>query len=212
MNIIKQCVRCEEKVETSIKANLFKYCPNCRKIVDRELRCKYRKEPHTILMQKLWRDRNKDSVYQRIKKYKNSEIGKQKKRLWNKKYGEKHKEIRAIMQKQKRKQDPQYRIKTNMRVRINKALVNNSKYSTKKSLRTRELLGCSFSELKQYLESKFTKEMTWENYGVFWCIDHIKPCAIYDFRDIEQQRLCFHYTNLQPLKVIDNLKKGGRIL
>jgi len=61
------------------------------------------------------------------------------------------------------------------------------------------LLGCSLIEFKQYLESKFKPEMTWDNHGDIWEIDHIKPCSSFDLTDIEQQKECFHYTNLQPL-------------
>ena len=33
-----------------------------------------------------------------------------------------------------------------------------------------------------------------------------------DFSDVEQQKKCFHYTNLQPLWASDNLSKGTKIL
>ena len=52
--------------------------------------------------------------------------------------------------------------------------------------------------------------MNWENYGV-WHIDHIIPCARFDLSDPGQQKICFHYTNLQPMWGEDNLKKGARL-
>jgi hypothetical protein len=60
------------------------------------------------------------------------------------------------------------------------------------------LLGCSIEEFKEHIEKKFKKGMTWNNYGE-WELDHIKPCCSFDLTDLEQQKLCFHYTNIQPL-------------
>ena len=51
--------------------------------------------------------------------------------------------------------------------------------------------------------------MSWENYGE-WHIDHIKPCASFALSIEEEQHKCFHYSNLQPLWSIDNLKKGSK--
>ena len=91
-----------------------------------------------------------------------------------------------------------------LRIRLNKALRNNQKYGN-----TIKLIGCSIEQLKQHLESKFKLDMSWNNYGIYgWHIDHIKPCASFDLSKPSEQRKCFHYTNLQPLWAIDNLKKG----
>ena len=79
-----------------------------------------------------------------------------------------------------------------------------------KSKPTLKLLGCSFEECWQHLESKFQPGMTKENYGL-WHVDHIRPCVSFDLTDPEQQKICFHYTNLQPLWAIDNMKKGSKI-
>jgi hypothetical protein len=73
------------------------------------------------------------------------------------------------------------------------------------------LTGCTIEFLRGYLESKFKPGMTWDNYGKFgWHVDHIKACAKFDLSDSEQQRACFHYTNLQPMWAKENHSKGAR--
>ena len=81
----------------------------------------------------------------------------------------------------------------------------------KKSKSTMELTGCTLEELKKHLENKFEDGMNWENYGV-WHLDHIIPCANFDLSKPEQQQICFHYTNLQPMWGEHNMKKGRRLI
>jgi hypothetical protein len=106
--------------------------------------------------------------------------------------------------KKRRETDPNFKLLRSIRTRILKALKRNPK-----SKSTIKLLGCSVEECWQHLESKFQPGMTKENHGL-WHIDHIKPCISFNLTDPEQQKICFHYTNLQPLWAEDNLKKGAR--
>ena len=92
------------------------------------------------------------------------------------------------------KNNPQTKLALLLRVRLNNALKEITRYNTSFSL-----LGCTIKEYKQHLESQFKPEMNWDNHGDIWEIDHIKPCNSFDLIDIEQQKQCFHYTNLQPL-------------
>jgi hypothetical protein len=92
-------------------------------------------------------------------------------------------------------------IVTRLRHRIISAI--KSKHS-KKSGPTKQLVGCDYPFLINYLESKFTIGMTWENYGE-WHIDHIKPCYEFDLMIPEEQMKCFHYTNLRPLWATSNV-------
>ena len=96
-----------------------------------------------------------------------------------------------------------------MRNRIYMALRNVVKGRATKAAKTDELLGCSRHEFMQHLETLFLPGMSWDNRAK-WHIDHIRPCASFDLTDPAQQRLCFHYTNLQPLWAADNLRKGAR--
>lgn len=69
-------------------------------------------------------------------------------------------------------------------------------------------LGCSISELKTYLESKFQKGMNWNNWtNDGWHIDHIKPLSKFDLSNREQFLEACNYTNLQPLWSTENLTK-----
>lgn len=72
-------------------------------------------------------------------------------------------------------------------------------------------MGADIETVKKHLESLFQNGMTWDNHGFDgWHIDHIVPCAAFDLTDPEEQKKCFHYTNLQPLWAKDNLSKGDR--
>lgn len=86
----------------------------------------------------------------------------------------------------------------------------NALSGTHKNAGNLSLLGCSWTELRQYLEAQFLPEWTWKNYGDVWEVDHIKACASFDLTDVEQQKQCFHYSNLRPLGKDDNRAKGAR--
>lgn len=99
-----------------------------------------------------------------------------------------------------------YRISGNLRSRLRTVLKNNIK-----SASVLTFIGCSVEELKRHLEKRFVNGMSWDNYGFYgWHIDHIKPCAAFDLSISEQQALCFHYTNLQPLWATENKSKCAK--
>ena len=118
---------------------------------------------------------------------------------------------RIIRKKEKYSSDTNYKIKSQIRALIYKIFKRNG---VSKNSKTVEILGCSFEELKLYLESKFEPWMTWENKGLYngdfnygWDIDHIIPLASAEKEeDIIKLN---HYTNLQPLcsKVNRDIKR-----
>lgn len=108
--------------------------------------------------------------------------------------------------RERRAKDPIFRIEANLRGRTIHALRGRGE----KSAKTLELLGCTGPQLRDFLTAKFRPGMAWKNYGSVWEIDHRQPCASFDLSDPVQQRLCFHFSNLQPLFVPDNRAKKDK--
>jgi hypothetical protein len=102
----------------------------------------------------------------------------------------------------------QHVLRERLRGRLRKAVRAVGTYPTESA---RKLCGCTIPELMLHLQSQFKEGMHWNNYGK-WHIDHIRPCASFDLTDPEQQRQCFHYTNLQPLWARENIQKGARLI
>lgn len=80
----------------------------------------------------------------------------------------------------------------------------------RKSARTIQLVGCSPASLAAHLAAKFKPGMGWHNRPK-WHIDHVLPLAAFDLSNAKQQRVAFHYSNLQPLWKHENLSKGARM-
>lgn len=128
--------------------------------------------------------------------------------LWRKNNREIINKKHLVYEKERKKIDPKFKLVKTLRSRLNSVL---KRKNAIKSIKTLDLIGCSTSFLIEYLEAKFTEGMTWKNHGE-WHIDHIKPCASYNLLIEDEQRKCFHYTNLQPLWGKDNLAKGAKFV
>lgn len=83
------------------------------------------------------------------------------------------------------------------------------------SLAQQAFFGCSRDELRAHFEGLFEPGMTWGSYGracdgKVWQVDHIVPCSSFDLTDPLQLKECFSLSNIRPLRIQDNLKKGCR--
>jgi hypothetical protein len=175
MSNTKICVVCG--IEFVFKSSKAKYCSkNCNHNA-------YKKANPEKVRKRIidWRNNNKEhcSDYRKSRQHKD-----------------------VVYWRERRKNDPIFRIKGHMRARINSVMKGG------KSRSLTESIGCNDIELRQYIESKFQEGMTWENYGKNgWQIDHIKPLALFDLLDPEQFKQANHFSNLQPLWEADNLRK-----
>lgn len=127
-----------------------------------------------------------------------------------KQYKKKHYESSKIKiwayKRNRRANDPFYRTTENLRNRIRSAF-NKRKWAKNSS--THNLLGADYNTVCNHLISLFTTGMSWDVIGTEIHIDHIIPLASAN-TEAELIKL-FHYTNLQPLWAVDNLRKGDRM-
>ena len=171
---------------------------------------------------KEWREKNKDYVKAKMKEW--LENNKDRKKQMDKEYREANWEKKREYNREWNrknyndlKNNPgranEYRLwllQKNCARRIREMLKQN------KSRRTMDYVGCTLEELKAHLESQFQEGMTWENYGTYvfgnndsgWHIDHVIPCAAFNFNDETERNACFYYMNLQPLWGKDNIVKS----
>lgn len=178
-----------QKNKNKILKNLkIKYKNNKNKIIQKVKHYYILNKSKIIKYQKYYNNKNKIKIKEKKRQYQHDNRNKINKHMKN-----------------RYDNDINFKIITNLRHRIIHAIKGNSKSS-----KTKELLGCTIDQLKEHLQSKFTEGMTWKNYGK-WHVDHIRPCASFDLSTPEQQKECFHYSNLQPLWAEDNLKKSDKL-
>ena len=152
-----------------------------------------------------YNQQNRDKLAERSREYRQQ--NKEKVAECRRRYYYKNKDRIAKYMREHRQKNIQARLAATLRSRLTKTLRGKNKAAS-----TMALIGCTMNELKQYIESQFTEGMSWENYGYYgWHLDHIVPVIVFDLTDPEQQKLCFHYTNLQPLWAEDNHAKHGKL-
>ena len=198
------CLVCKKIFEKSKYNSQQKYCSNkCNR------KTYYQKNKEKILeSKKLYHQKNKEKISESDKLYRQ----KNKKKISESKklYFQKNKERINIQVIRKYSNDIQFKLKVLLSNRVRKSLKNQN---ILKKTKTVKLIGCSWQEARDHLQSQFKEGMTWENHGKYgWHIDHIIPCSSFDLTDPEQQKKCFHYTNIQPLWWHENLSKGNKIL
>lgn len=211
------------------------FCSQCGRVIPEEYLTNFRKKRNRIVCgdckthnKKSYDSKrysnNSEEIIERVRTYEKNnketvrntkrnyrEKNSEKYREYAKSYKETYKPIRNAREKQRLVEDPIYALKKRLR---NSMLTYVKKFDVKKPGTTIDLIGCSYEEFRSYFESKFVEGMTWE----LFCssgeihIDHIIPVSAFDFSIQEEIYKCFHYTNLQPLWKLDNLKKSNKIL
>jgi len=145
---------------------------------------------------------NKETFIVKAKEYRTA--NKEKISQQRKEYREINKDKLNEYVKNRRKNDNLFKLKMNLRNLV-RNIINNKGY--KKITKTELILGCSFNDFKEHIESKFESWMNWDNYGnpkdgIFepnktWDYDHIVP--INDGVTETELMKLNHYTNIQPL-------------
>lgn len=212
---MKVCNRCKKNKPLSAyynkkdsKDGKATICKECRKVQDKAYYQKNRELK--IAYAKQWEKDNPEKRREIARRHylKNQEYYQKKDQEWFQKNKARLRPIRAKYQRERKKKDPHYKLAFTVREKTWHAITKDWKSSS-----SLELLGCSIEELKVHIESLFQTGMTWDNWSHDgWHLDHIIPIASFDLSKEEEQRKCFHYTNLQPLWAEDNLSKQDKVL
>lgn len=155
---------------------------------------------------------HKEQALERNRKYraKNKEKVTEYHKAYHKKWYSKNQEARrtqiAEYKDKRRKIDPLYRMRLNIRTRLCHIF---RQMKIKKTVKTQELLGINYKKFTIYIESLFREGMCWDKMGTEIHIDHIIPLSSAKNEE-ELIRLC-HYTNLQPLWASENLHKSNKL-
>jgi len=117
-------------------------------------------------------------------------------------------EYRKKWHKEKAKIDPKFRLDQNMGSAIYHAL-----NGVKAGRKWQKLVGYTLKDLINHLEKQFDENMSWDNYGSYWHIDHIIPKSwfIYKTPDDIGFKMAWGLNNLQPLEGVKNFKKSNKL-
>ena len=232
---MKVCKECEIEKEITefflnkkMKDGVLNQCKKCVYLKNKEKRkITYLNNKEKI---KIYLENNKEKIQKKSKEYniKYYELNRQKilnyqkeYRIYNidyekeyeRKYRENNKSKGSEYNRNRKKYDILYKFSLNIRNNIYVAFKNKG---YKKTSKTKEILGCSFEELKEYIESKFENWMNWDNKGLYngefnygWDVDHIIPIS--SAKTEEEIILLNHYSNLQPLcsKINRDIKRDN---
>lgn len=104
----------------------------------------------------------------------------------------------------KRRLNYKLSLKIQLNTRMEKVFYDALRYN--KDINLINLVNYNVSQLKQHLENQFTPEMSWDNYGSYWEIDHIIPknCFNYEKPEDYDFKICWSLLNLRPLSKQEN--------
>lgn len=167
---------------------------------------KYREDNKQKIKSYRKTNEEKNKEYNKLYRLKNIEKIRNREKEHYKNNKEKNSEQCNKYQKSRKKTDPLFKLRCNIR---NLILLSIKKQGYTKNSKSCQILGCTFEEFKLHLERQFTVGMTWHNQGK-WHLDHIYPVSL--AKDEEELIKLNHYTNFQPMWAIENIIKGNKII
>ena len=81
----------------------------------------------------------------------------------------------------------------------------------KKTNETIDLIGCSQTFLRKWILHQLYGDMTEDNYGKIWCLDHCLPLSKANLSNENDMYISTKWNNLGPMYVRDNIIKSDRI-
>jgi hypothetical protein len=102
--------------------------------------------------------------------------------------------------------------KNNISIRLRDNFRNRLLEGIRKEKSTLDYLDTTIEHVMKWLESNFKEDMSWDNYGIIWNIDHTLPLNIFDLKKDEDIFICFNWRNLIPMYCAQNIAKSDKLL
>jgi hypothetical protein len=71
--------------------------------------------------------------------------------------------------------------------------------------------GLDISNFREWIQLQFINDMSWENFGKTWQLDHIVPVAYFDFQDLTDLKLCWNFLNIRVVSIDKSSRKETKI-
>ena len=110
--------------------------------------------------------------------------------------------------KSRRESDINSKLACNIRSRTNKAFKSQNVRNLNKTF---DLLGCSHSFFRRWIIHQIYGNMTIENYGSVWQIDHCLPIASFNILDKGDMKKYFNWVNLRHMYSSENNSKNVKV-
>ena len=102
----------------------------------------------------------------------------------------------------KRKNDPKFNLFCNIRHRTKFA------FNSQTIGKINDLIGCSNFFFRKWIIHQLYGDMTIENYGKIWCLDHCYPLSKIKENELNKYT---NWVNIRPMYIKDNISKGSKI-
>jgi hypothetical protein len=208
MSNTKECSRCREIKNVSDFRKYKTYCKICENLSNKAYKAAHKEEIREY--NALYKDIHQEQLSEYNKQYKT--VNRDKVLVQRNKH-----------EKDRRDNDPAYKLRQNVSTYINIILKANGGSKNNQSCLKR--LPYSIYELKQHLEKQFEPWMNWDNHGKYdpkiwndndsttwtWQIDHIIPQSDLPHTSMLDSNFekCWSLANLRPLSAKQNTADGS---
>jgi hypothetical protein len=199
----KQCNKCHKKY---LFSNFKKYsngiysatCKKCLNEMDK-LKMKQKRKNRIETVFCVCCTCNKEKLLKNFAKSKKF----YKKKICLECYSEQLRNVKNNLSNNEANKNPNYRIKKSLAARLRSVM--------KKETHTMNYIGCNIQYLREWFEYNFDSNMTWDNYGSYWSIEHVIPVSKFNLENDNDKYKCWNWSNLVPVTIYNNTSKKNTL-
>ena len=127
---------------------------------------------------------------------------------YQKNYNKQNQSKINLYRNNRKETDLNFKLACNIRSRTSEAF---KAQNIKKTNKTIDLLGCSREFFKKWILHQLYGEMTKENYGLVWVLDHCFPLSKTNLSNQNEMIKSIYWINSRPMYCGEDISKGSKI-